>query len=77
MEKVQCMSMSSIHIHYNHTPVQALNSPYGFASGGGGDGRLRGGGFGTATNGGEHEDLVGGEPLWEPRHAARDEMIFR
>ena len=25
-EKVQCMSASSIHIDYNHAPVQALNS---------------------------------------------------
>ena len=24
MEKVHCMSSSSIHIHYNHDPVQAL-----------------------------------------------------
>jgi hypothetical protein len=28
MEKVHCMSLSSIHIHYNHSPVQALNSLY-------------------------------------------------
>ena len=26
MEKVHCMSLSSIHIHYNHSPVQALSS---------------------------------------------------
>ena len=26
MEKVNCMSLSFIHIHYNHSPVQALSS---------------------------------------------------
>ena len=28
MEKVHCISSSSIHIHYNHTAVQASNSLY-------------------------------------------------
>ena len=49
----------------------------GFASSGGGDGGHCGGGFGTATDSGEHVDFVGGEPLWEPQHAAGDEMILR
>ena len=26
MEKVHCMSLSSIHIHYNHSPIQAFSS---------------------------------------------------
>ena len=36
-----------------------------------------GGGFGTATGGGEEVDFEGGEPLCEPQHAAGDEMILR
>ena len=49
---------------------------WGLAFGGGGDGVLFGGGFGTADGGGEEVGVAARGPLCEPQHAAGEEVII-